>query len=156
MKPPLHHLILASASFLRALGDYVTSLAGAMPASPEAAASPSPSSEAPPAAEGEKPKRRGRGPAAPKETVAEPETPAPVGTAIASDVVIAEGEEEITIDTLRALYAPLVRGDKDKGIPPQGQKVKDALKVYDGCESVVSLDPKHYAAFKADIEALLI
>lgn len=155
MKPPLQTLVTTAAAFLHALDDYLGTLSAQAPASPEAASqpeAPNGGTAGPEPVEG-KPKRKGRGPAAPKEPVnpalnVDVNRPNPALAGKAPEPV-QPSDEEITVDSLRALFRPLITKEN------KGQAIKDALAKYDNCESIVNLDPKHYPAFKADIEALL-
>lgn len=63
-----------------------------------------------------------------------------------------------TYEELQAIIAPVVRGNKEKNIAPQGPAVKALIQKYvgspDGVLTQLATMPQHHAAFIADVEAL--
>lgn len=140
------HQLLAFAAF-------ITSLANDGEGAPAPATEPAPEGAAPPA------KRRGRPPgtATPPPVAAEPApTPEPVKEPEAPPTKEPEGK---TYDDMQKVIEPLVKGywngeKEQKDWAPRGPEVKAVILKYG--PTLRQMDPKHYPAFQADIEALLM
>lgn len=135
---------------LLALAAFITSLANDGECSTTTETVPA-GGEAPPT------KRRGRPPTTatpppaespvnpPPTEVAPPNEPAPTGSK--------------TIDDMRALIQPLIKGQWMPGwkegdpVQPRGGEVRPIIEKY--APTLIQMDPKDYAAFEKDIEALL-
>lgn len=136
---------------LLALAAFFTSLANDGEGAPATTTEPAPEGAAPPA------KRRGRPPgtATPPPEAEPPLTPEPTKEPEAPPAA-AEGK---TYDDMQKVIEPLVKGywngeKEQKDWAPRGPEVKAVILKYG--PTLRQMDPKHYPAFQADIEALLM